>query len=53
LHLTATGTLGVLFKAKETGHLPAVAPVLDRLEYLRFRLDPETRRAVLELAGEA
>jgi uncharacterized protein len=53
LHLTVTGTLGVLLKAEETGHLPAVAPVLDRLEHLRFRLDPETRQAVLELAGEA
>jgi len=47
------GTLGVLLKAKETGLLPAVALVLDRLEHLRFRVDPETRQAVLRLAGEA
>jgi predicted nucleic acid-binding protein len=53
LNLMLTGTLGVLLKSKETGHLPAVAPVLDRLEQLRFRLDPETRQAVLKLAGEA
>jgi predicted nucleic acid-binding protein len=43
----------VLLKSKETGHLSAVAPVLDRLEQLRFRLDSETRQAVLKLAGEA
>jgi hypothetical protein len=28
-----------------------VAPVLDRLQKLRFRMDPETRQAVLRLAG--
>jgi predicted nucleic acid-binding protein len=53
LNLTLTGTLGVLLKAKETGLLPAVAPVLDRLRQLGFRMDPETRQAVLKLAGEA
>ena len=53
LNLTLTGTLGVLLKAKEAGLLPAVAPVLDRLRQLRFRMDPETRQAVLKLAGEA
>jgi predicted nucleic acid-binding protein len=53
LNLTLTGTLGVLLKAKETGLLPAVAPVLDRLQKQRFRLDAETRQAVLRLAGEA
>ena len=52
LKLRLTGTLGVLLKAKETGLLPAVAPVLERLQHLRFRMDPETRQAVLRLAGE-
>jgi predicted nucleic acid-binding protein len=53
LNLPLTGTLGVVLKAKETGLLPAVAPVLDRLQKLRFWMDPETRQAVLTLAGEA
>jgi predicted nucleic acid-binding protein len=53
LKLNVTGTLGVLLKAKETGLLPALAPVLDRLDRLRFRMDPATRQAVLRLAGEA
>jgi len=52
LNLKLTGTLGVLLKAKETGLLPSVAPVLERLEVLRFRMDAETRQAVLRLAGE-
>jgi hypothetical protein len=52
LNLRLTGTLGVLVRAKREGLLPAVAPVLDRLQDLRFRVDLETREAVLRLAGE-
>jgi uncharacterized protein len=52
LHLTFSGTLGVLLRAKTAGHLAAVAPVLDELDALRFRLDPITRISVLRLAGE-
>jgi predicted nucleic acid-binding protein len=39
LNIRCTGTLGILIRAKREGHLPAVRPVLDRLEALRFRLD--------------
>ena len=53
LGIAFTGTLGVLLKARDGGHLTAIAPVLDRLEELRFRLHPRTRAAVLKLAGEA
>jgi len=52
LGIRLTGTLGVLLKAKQLGFLPAVRPVLERLEALRFYLDPATRLAVLGLAGE-
>jgi hypothetical protein len=52
LGVNVTGTLGVLLKAKTTGRLERVAPVLDRLDSLRFRLDSATRAAVLRLAGE-
>ena len=52
LGVAFTGTLGVLLRAKESGHLDAVAPALERLDAARFRLDPATRAAVLELAGE-
>jgi predicted nucleic acid-binding protein len=52
LGLRCTGTLGILIRAKREGHLPAIRPVLDRLEALRFRLDPATRSSALELAGE-
>jgi len=52
LGIGLTGTLGVLLKAKEQGHLAAVAPVVEQLEALNFRLDPATRAAVLRMAGE-
>jgi len=52
LGLKFTGTLGVLLKAKQSGFLDSVLPVMDRLEKLGFRLAPNTRREFLELAGE-
>jgi predicted nucleic acid-binding protein len=53
LHLPLTGTLGVLVDAKKAGLLHAVAPLLDSLDALGFRLASRTRAAVLALAGEA
>lgn len=52
LGLRFTGTLGLLVDAKRAGYIDAVAPLLDALHALRFRLDPATRLAVLRLAGE-
>jgi predicted nucleic acid-binding protein len=52
LRLQVVGTLGILLRAKRSGLLAEVLPVLDRLEALRFRLDLATRVAVLNLAGE-
>lgn len=52
LGLRFTGTLGLLLDAKHAGLVPAVAPRLDQLQALRFRLAPHTRAAVLKLAGE-
>jgi predicted nucleic acid-binding protein len=53
LGLAMTGTLGLLLDAKRTGLIAAVAPVLDQLQALGFRLAPRTRTAVLSLAGES
>lgn len=52
LNLPLTGTLGLLLKAKQRGRIESVKPYLDRLESLRFRLDPSTRSSVLALAQE-
>lgn len=50
--MRCTGTLGVLLKAKQAGFVAAIAPLLDQLDSLRFRLDRSTRAAVLRLAKE-
>jgi predicted nucleic acid-binding protein len=52
LEIRLTGTLGLLLDAKRVGLIPAVAPRLDKLQDLRFRLAPRTRAALLKLAGE-
>ena len=52
LGIPFTGTLGLLLSAKEKNLIPAVAPILDRLSELRFRVSTSTRSAVLQLAGE-
>jgi predicted nucleic acid-binding protein len=47
-----TGTLGLLLDAKRAGLVPAVLPLLNKLQSLRFRLASRTFSAVLRLAGE-
>lgn len=53
LHIPLTGTLGVLLAAKRRGLITEIAPILDHLQALRFRVSPVTRTAVLKLAGES
>jgi predicted nucleic acid-binding protein len=52
LKIRHTGTLGVLLDAKRADLILKIAPSLDQLDALRFRLAPHTRAAVLKLAGE-
>lgn len=48
-----TGTLGVLLDAKRAGLIPHVAPTLDQLDALGFRIARTTRELVLRRAGES
>jgi len=48
-----TGTLGMLLDAKQAGLLEEIAPLLERLQALGFRLSQGTKAAVLKIAGEA
>ncbi len=52
LRITLTGTLGVLLKAKTSGHISRVEPLVTRLSELGFHLSARTRDAVLKLANE-
>lgn len=52
LGLPLTGTLGLLLDAKRAGLIHSVAPILDSLLDLRFRLARHTHKAILKMAGE-
>lgn len=52
LGVRKTGTLGILVKGKRAGLIPVIGPIVDLLEQLRFRVDPETRSHVLGMVGE-
>jgi predicted nucleic acid-binding protein len=52
VHLT--GVLGILLRAKTSGHIPAIKPLLTKLvEHHNFRLHPELVQKVLKESGEA
>ena len=46
------GTLGLLLDAKQVGLVSTIAPLLDQLQALRFRLSSCTRKVILTLVGE-
>lgn len=53
LNLRPQGLIAVLLEGKSKGHVPALAPLLDRLEVqARFWLSPNVRAKALHLAGE-
>jgi len=52
LGVVYTGTLGVLLKARSTDLVGPLAPICDALTRQGFRLSPDTRRGMLDLAGE-
>ncbi|WP_404790234.1 DUF3368 domain-containing protein [Altericista sp. CCNU0014] len=53
MNVALTGTLGVLLKAKQSGYINQISPIVEQLDTLRFRLAPATRTAILKLANEA
>jgi predicted nucleic acid-binding protein len=53
LGLTAIGTLGIVLRAKQKGLIPAVSPLLNRLQAeLGFFLSEELRATILRRARE-
>jgi len=52
LGIRFTGTLGVLVKAKQAGHMRVVRPYLDKLDKAGFYLRRDVRESILRLAGE-
>ncbi len=52
LGIAFTGTLGLLIDAKKSGMIPAVAPVLLKLDRHDFHMSPRIRETILKAAGE-
>jgi hypothetical protein len=52
LGLIMTGTVGVLARATRQGLMPELAPMLDRLADLGFRLSAEAKATALRLVEE-
>jgi uncharacterized protein len=46
------GALGVLLRAKSRGLIPAVRPLIEKLDDLGFYMSDELKKNVLRLAGE-
>ena len=52
LGFRVTGTLGVLFSAKQKGLIPALKPYIDKLQAIDFRISPHIVKELLTLSGE-
>lgn len=52
LNLQYTGSLGILLKAKQSGIIPALAPVLLKIQQTNFRFSEKVLFEILQIAGE-
>jgi predicted nucleic acid-binding protein len=52
LHIKFTGTLGVIIKAKLSGVIPSIKPLLEKIKQTNFRLSPEIEIQALKEANE-
>ncbi len=52
IHLKFTGTLGVIYKAKEMNVIEKVKPVVDKLLSTNFRISDKIVYEILRLSNE-
>ncbi len=52
LNVNYTGTLGVIIKAKLTGIIPSIKPILEKIKQTNFRLSVELEMQALKEAKE-
>ena len=52
LNLAFTGTLGIFLKAKQTGIIPKLRPVFDKIQATNFRIAPKLYAALLKEVSE-
>ncbi len=53
LHITFTGTFGIIIKAKQKGIIQSVKPVLEKVRQTNFRISEEVLIEVLREADES
>jgi predicted nucleic acid-binding protein len=52
LGITFTGTIGVIIKAKLSGIIPSIKPLLEKIKQTDFRLSDEIETQAMKEAGE-
>jgi predicted nucleic acid-binding protein len=52
LHLAFTGTLGIILKAKQSGIIPYIRPVIEKIQLINFRFSEKNYKELLLLANE-
>ena len=52
LNLKVTGSLGILIKAKQNGHLEKLKPVIEQIQQTDFRISENIVKKALELVDE-
>ena len=52
LGINYTGTIGIIIKAKLTGIIPSIQPLLDKIKQTDFRITTEIEAQALKAAGE-
>ena len=52
LGITFTGTIGVIIKAKLSGIIPSIKPILEKIKQTDFRLSAEIELFALKVANE-
>ncbi len=52
LDILYTGTLGIILKAKQSGVIPSIRPILQKIQLTNFRLSERNYQEILSLANE-
>lgn len=52
LDLNLTGTLGILYKAKNAGHIESIREKIEMLKRVDFRISENIEQEILRLSGE-
>lgn len=52
LNLLFTGTLGIILKAKNTGIISSIKPIIEKIQETNFRFSPKVMKEIYAIANE-